>query len=287
MKKIILLTLLFGFIYVPVIYCQTLYSLAPTWSNDDENALIAEYNYDSTSETLTLVNDTYAEIFGTIHSIAQNPVDGQVYIIAADGFFGGGTERVLHTYDIVNNIVGPQIGVISGVPGGGGGEGAQRLAFGSDGTLYASYRVPGGDSKIYIIDTITAEKTLLMPRTTIGGANGLAYDYDNDRLIISGENGTVSFYEIDITDGSTNLIFETDDYCTAQAMDYLGNGNLIVSGTYSCGDIYTVDLNTSTTNNLTFGDDGVTNNIWSLMLDTGSTSTPPPPVALDFFANPL
>ena len=249
----------------PPVNGADLYALIPQFLG--VGGLINKYNYDPVTDAITLLDDPYADTgFDKVLTMAQNPVDGQVYILTKEG-----QNRHLYEYDIENNIVGTDIGVISGSPG------VNQITFGTDGTLYGSFR-SGDNTGVYIIDKVTGATTLLMPEGFYGYANGFTYDHDNERLILTGENNSVSFYEVDITNGSSNFLFETFDYCTAQALDYVGNGKLIVSGTYSCGDIYTVDLNTQTTNNLTNGQDGAYNNIMSFILGT----PPPPPPTLDY-----
>jgi hypothetical protein len=86
--------------------------------------------------------------------------------------------------------------------------------------------------------------------TPTGGAAGLTYDFDNNRLIYARGDSPVVLSEV-LSDGTVNEFFsfytpgERDD-CSAQAMAYLGNGVILASSTYGCDLLYSIDLNSQT-----------------------------------------
>ncbi|MDO9276070.1 MAG: hypothetical protein Q7T92_11045 [Lutibacter sp.] len=213
-----------------------LYALAP-WDSSDNIAL---YDYNPTTDEIVL-NSGFTGSTETENNYGFdfNYGDGLVYLLA-DGPSEG---RYLYTYNKDTDAT-TLIGQIVSV---GGNTLPQDVTFGNDNTLYFVFK--NGEVNAYNIvsHSMSAFSTVLS-----GGAVGLTYDFDNNRLIYAVNSGPVQLYSVSIPSGAVTPLFTfytpSEGGCTAQGIEFLGNNKLIATSTYGCDIIYTIDLATEETN---------------------------------------
>jgi hypothetical protein len=216
-----------------VISAHSLYAVAAFDGTDN----VARFSYFPESDMLNYDASTLVTTgFGTNYGMDYNPADGLVYYFANDA-----GDRNMYSLDVGSGAT----SFIATVTSSTGATNANAMAFDSDGTLYVAF----GSGEINTVDLGSGVGTALGTLPGGGGA-GMTYDFDNDRLIYANGTGPIDVYEIDKNTGVSTLLFQfagvpgASGSCTAQALEYVGNGKCISSSTFGCGIIYTIDLNT-------------------------------------------
>lgn len=216
-----------------VISAHSLYAVAAFDGTDN----VARFSYFPESDMLNYDASTLVTTgFGTNYGMDYNPADGLVYYFADDA-----GDRNMYSLDVGSGAT----SFIATVTSSTGATNANAMAFDSDGTLYVAF----GSGEINTVDLGSGVGTALGTLPGGGGA-GMTYDFDNDRLIYANGTGPIDVYEIDKNTGVSTLLFQfagvpgASGSCTAQALEYVGNGKCISSSTFGCGIIYTIDLNT-------------------------------------------
>lgn len=137
----------------------------------------------------------------------------------------------------------------------------QDMTFDNSGTLYFKFK--NGEINAFDLQDFSTSFVAELTENT-SPPNGLTYDNQNDRLIISAAAGTVEFFEIDLSDNSIQSLFETTDLaCHAQGIEYIGNDQLLSSSTAGCNQFSVIDLTTQNITPLAFSTN--TDNVKDLM----------------------
>ncbi|NOR29297.1 MAG: hypothetical protein GQ540_12290, partial [Lutibacter sp.] len=242
---------------------QGLYALYP-W---DGELNVSLYNYDSVTDEI-LLDEGFNETLPSYNNFGfdYNTQNGLVYYLGADE--SQSSTRYLYSYNTDTGIV----TLIEQMISDGGNTKPQDLTFGGDGTLYIVFQ--SGEINAYDISTQTISAFSTVSQD---GSVGLTYDNDSNRLLYVTSSDPIELYAIDI---STSIVtslftFDTPDNsgCSAQGIEYVGNGKVIASSTFGCDIIYTVDLETEVTN-LLLNPTGSFTDIKDLMfINSGSGGT--------------
>ncbi|MDT0622608.1 BspA family leucine-rich repeat surface protein [Croceitalea vernalis] len=209
------------------------------WASSSPNTLFT-FEYDSTTDDISIKDNPFGSLPGNNISIAQNPVDNQIYVLLDAGAAQAqNIDRALYPFDMASRTVGNKITSIVSV---GGQTTPNAMDFDSDGNLYVVFK----NGEVNKFDLLTGTASAFA-QVSLNKAMGLTYDDDQNRLIYvaqSASGATTNLFEIDLQ-GNVNLLFELISPCgsTGQAMDYVGGGKLLASGTFGCNRIFTIDLN--------------------------------------------
>ena len=216
------------------------------------NSALYVFDYDDLTQTLTSVDvlplgaSNTNESHGN-YAIDKNPVTGEVFILHSDETQS--SVRLMYQVDLSNGsltLVSPSLGNVS------------DFTFALDGTCYA-YK----GNKIYTVDLTSGvlEEYVNLSSTGIsGGAKGLTYDYDSNRLLVAnGDNLDVIVGEVNLNTGVAQILFTTTELgyfdSTLQGLEYIGNGQCLLAGTYGHGGFGYLDLSTGTRTYTTDYDD--------------------------------
>ncbi len=212
----------------------TLYALNPFSSNQN----IAKYSYNTTTNDITL-DSSYSYSTGSDRNYGfdQNPLTGELYLLRRVPETGS---RALYNIDLEEEDGEPTF--ISEVLSVNGSNQVQDMAFGTDGTLYMVFN--GGEINSYDIDSGNTEAIATVDSA---GAVGMTYDTDQNRLLYTTGSNPVNLFAIDNSTGTVTELFSfftpgSNGGCSAQGIEYVGQGKVIASSTFGCNIIYTVDL---------------------------------------------
>jgi hypothetical protein len=229
------------------------------WSDANENvpedgySSFYRYDYDATDGTISnpelmfrvdefddeLIDDYYLGAYD------RNPVTGIDYFMIGDGPYA------LLTYDIENDLV-----VNTGVEFHYDNDWMPNvITFDNDGICYGWANYDNNPSTIVTVDLATGETSYFADVPQGGGAKGLTYDYDNNRLLIGSKGGNNSnpFHKlgaIDIATGDYTSLHNNipaeegpDSYATTiMGLEYIGNGTCLVSGGWRGNDFGQLDV---------------------------------------------
>ncbi|EAQ39850.1 fungalysin metallopeptidase (M36) [Dokdonia sp. MED134] len=234
----------------------TLYALNPFSGNQN----IAKYSYNTTTDDLIL-DSSYSYNTGADRNYGfdQNPSTGELYLLRRVPETGS---RALYSIDLQEEDGEPTF--ISEVLSVNGSNQVQDMAFGTDGTLYMVFN--GGEINSYDIDSGNTEAIATVDSA---GAVGMTYDTDQNRLLYTTGSNPVNLFAIDNSTGTVTELFSfftpgSNGGCSAQGIEYVGQGKVIASSTFGCDVIYTVDL-TSQEANLLLNPTGSYSDIKDLM----------------------
>ena len=231
-----------------------LYALDPFQDFDN----IARYIYNPSSNTITVDNTySYSTNLNNGFAFDEDITSGITYLLA-----GSSTNRSLYSLDLNDTSSNPSF--IADIVSGSGNTNAQDMVFDNDGNLYIIFQ--GGEIEVYNPNTLEQ-----MPFTTVasGGSVGMTFDFDNDRLIVASGSNPVNLLQVNATTGASMIIFSFDSpdstFCSAQAIEYIGNDIVLASATGGCNAVYTVNLDTEETD-LLLDPSGTFSNIKELHL---------------------
>jgi hypothetical protein len=224
---------------------NTIYALNP-WTNSGSVDVIAKYNFNSTTNVITIdnsyVSPQNSDINNAYYGIEQNPINGKIYVLKNEARAYGIVPRKLYEFDLNSGITNNIGDIVSNTTN----YQVSIITFDNSGNLYAlfNYSGPSYDLQLQKINysnptpssSLPATDIVLSPSIPSGGNLGMTYDFDNDRILIGvGRN----IYTINKITGSTSLLLTTRE--TYQAMQYVGNNKLVVSNT-GVANIFLVDL---------------------------------------------
>ncbi|WP_298323726.1 M36 family metallopeptidase [uncultured Dokdonia sp.] len=217
----------------------TLYALNPFSGNQN----IAKYSYDTITDDLTLDSSySYSTGADRNYGFDQNPLTSELYLLRRVPETGN---RALYSIDLQEEEGEPTF--ISEIISVNGSNQVQDMAFGIDGTLYMVFN--GGEINSYNIDSGNTE---VIASVNSSGAAGMTFDTDQNRLLYSTGSNPVNLFAIDTSTGTVTELFSwftpgNDNSCSAQGIEYVGQGKVIASSTFGCDIIYTVDLESQET----------------------------------------
>ena len=228
--------------------------------NASTSISMAYFNYDKASGTTTL-NTEYdlSEVLNenvNIYAIDGNPTNGEIYVIAASELL----PAFRFIYKIEYSPLGQLAEEVTQIISTTGKTRAIDLTFDAQGNLYVLFA--DGNIEIYDFDSDTFHHftaNFFVEPGDSAKAEGITYDYDNDRLLYVRNSDPVELFSISLPNGMVTKEFDFshdlgNGACAAQAIEYNGNNKLIVSATevsgVLCDGIYEVDLTTKTTQTL-------------------------------------
>lgn len=217
---------------------QNVFGIYP-WPEGDGNDVV-KYNLNPNTNTWE-----YVGIAGTTglyinYGLAFNDKDKKFYLIGSDDW---GDPRNLYR---LNSSTFEAEELLIQLISTNGNQKPNAFTISPGGEVYIAY----ANGRIDKLDLNTMQASFHADVPT-GGAAGLTYDFENNRLIYAGSYDPVALSEV-LSDGTVNELFSfyTPGYyddCSAQAMAYLGGGSILASSTFGCDVLYSIDLNSQTT----------------------------------------
>lgn len=204
------------------------------------------FSFDSNLGALTSI-DEYT--FG----MDVNPVTGTWYIAGSPD--GDRNNRHLYTYDPVTGALSASLGQVTSSSGS---TNLQAMTFDGSGNLWGSFALGMGVSTVEMISLMTLTGTASTIMFGNGaedglGATGMTWDFENNRILISGTNiaNELSLYAIDPGTEIVTPLFSgisgidcSGDGSRLQGMDYAGNNQLISTATWNCDEFILFDIAT-------------------------------------------
>jgi len=208
------------------------YALYP-WSGTNNIYL---YDFDPVTLDLNFNSVAGSTNIEENYGFDVNPVTGEYYLLGR-----AGSQRGIYSLDM-NTFNATLITTVTSTTGN---QNAQDFVINNAGEFVILYQ----DGSVNKLDINTLTTTFFATVSTPGGGVGFTYDYENDRYLIAHNTNPVELKALSATGTVTNLFsFHTPviPTCTAQAIEYVGNGKCIVSSTFGCDILYSIDLNTET-----------------------------------------
>ncbi len=208
------------------------YALYP-WSGSDNIYL---YDFDPVTLDLNFNSVAGSTNIEENYGFDVNPVTGEYYLLGE-----AGSQRGIYSLDM-NTFNATLITTVTSTTGN---QNAQDFVINNAGEFVILYQ----DGSVNKLDINTLTTSFFATVSTPGGGVGFTYDYENDRYLIAHNTNPVELKALSATGTVTNLFsFHTPviPTCTAQAIEYVGNGKCIVSSTFGCDILYSIDLNTET-----------------------------------------
>jgi hypothetical protein len=181
----------------------------------------------------------------------MNPANQKIYTLS--GNFQS-QNRFLFEFDLSSGVA-AQTTEIGRVVSGSGNGNAQGFTFDNNGNLFAyfqngsiskiDYSNPTPGSNLPVIADLN-----ITPLPTLNGARGISFDYDNNKLLISGQDGIgYSLYSVDPVTGQAIQLLAGTPY-RMQAIHYIGNSTILTSATAGTDAIFLRDWTSGSHSNL-------------------------------------
>ncbi len=212
-------------------HISELFILSNTGLDDD----IKKFEYSTLTNQLNIV-DSFSVNTGldTTFAISYNNINGVFYVL---GEGRGANRPLLYTYSV--NKESPLLDLLDSIESTTGTTRVYDMTFDGAGNLYFIFN--SGEINKYDINTkqMSIFSNVGFP---VDSTTSLAYDANNDRLIYSYLN---NLYSVNLISGVNTLLFDLNDDCNMQTLEYIGDNKLLSSTiSPSCNKMYTIDLET-------------------------------------------
>jgi len=234
-KKILVASFLLTAFMTGNLSAQAVYGIYPWPFGDSDDVVKFQYN----QVTDAWEYDGIAGSSGLYlnYSMAYDFKNGNIYLIGGDDYY---LPRKLYR---LNNNTFAADELIAVLVSSNGNNNPNAFTISPQGEMFILYQ----NGRIDKFDPNTLQATPHADVVASGGAAGLAYDYENNRLIHAKSSGPVILSEI-LSDGTVNHLFDFytpgwSSDCSAQAMAYMGGGIILASSTFGCDVLYSINLN--------------------------------------------